>query len=1038
MYGLWNFFLTHKQFTLLIAMTIVVLGAVSLISIRKESSPEINVPYAIVVTTLPGASAAEIEPLVTNVLERPLVSSLSDVNTISSVSGDGVSTITVEFDANADIDIALQELRDEVSRVSGQLPAEATDPLVSKFDFTAQPVLTVSISANVPSEVLYELGKNVQEELERVSGVSSVSVGGLGEREVVVLVKRAALEQYGLTLQSVAQALSAANVSFPVGVISVDDTEYPVRLDASLKTAEQIGSVPVITQSGSPVFIRSIATVIDGYPDTDTLARTSIEGAPSQPSLSLSVFKGRNENITDVSERVRSHLAELSEDGELLADAQVLISFDSGELLVRDLSTLGFSGLQTVMLVVLILALAIGWREALIAALAIPLSLLAAFIGMYYSDNTLNFISLFSLVLVIGILVDSAIVIVEGINARVRTYSEDDPLRGDKSAQDSLREFAAPIIAGTLTTAAVFAPLFLISGIVGEFIQSIPFTVLAVLISSLFVSLAIIPLVAARYTGRSIDAFGGRRRKLIESLKEWYRTQLVTILEHPRGARRVLGFSVLAFVLALSLPISGVLPTVFFESEDAEFMYVEIELPEGSGLTETDLTARRVEETLYAIPEIESFVTTVGRSSEYSGTGAETAKNLASMFIQLREDRDRTSLEIAAAAHPELQNIQNANIQIDQLADGPPTGSPLVVTLTGDNLDELDAAALRAADLLASISGTANVTSSADDVTTEFVISLDRGLALARGVTPQAVAIALRGALFGVDATELRGTSDDIDVTVRLAYENGVPSIGGTTKTDPEAVLLTPIPTQTGDTSLLRTFARVDASAGRTNIAHEDGERIARVTGEVAEGANAIVIMNEFLSRAGELALPTDITLTTGGETEDIDQSFREMFLALALGIIGMFAVLVLQFNSFRFALYVLMTVPLSLIGVFIGLMIANRPISFPAMMGFIALAGIIVNNAIILIDNFNAQRRENGDKPIRDVVVDGSLARLRPVLLTTLTTAIGIIPLIFTADIWVPLAIALMSGLLFATVLTLAIIPATYHRWPGRISETK
>lgn len=1036
----WNFFLSHGPFTVLLMVIVVVIGLASIVQIPKESAPEVNVPFAMVVTSLPGASAAEVEPLVTNVLERPLRGNLDHVNAITSVSSESVSTITVEFNADADLDTALADLRSEVDAARSELPDEATDPQVVELDFAAQPVLTVSLGANVPTQLLYELGHAVEDELENIPGVSSVSVGGVGARQITVLIDRGALERHGLSVSAVAGAISSANTSLPAGSIRIGTVEYPVRVSESLENAAEVERVPIVSAQGAPIYVGDVATVLDSYISPETLARTSVEGNPSQASISLSVFKASGSNVTSVSADVRERLEELQQPGELLESAQVHLSIDSGELLQRDLSTLAFTGIQTTLLVMLVLALAIGWREALIAGSAIPLSLLAAFGFMYYTDNTLNFISLFSLVLVIGIIVDAAIVMVEGINTRVRGLQGepggDLPAQtGKQAAGSAIAQFGIPLISGTMTTVAVFAPLFLISGIVGEFIQSIPFTVIAVLLSSIFVSLGFVPLIAARFAGKSIGGFGGRRRRLIEGLEQRYRAYLRELFANRKNASGLLTAMVFMLVLVFTLPAIGALPVVFFESEDTEYLYAEIEMPQGTELAATDIMARTVEELLYDVPEIESFVTTIGRSSEYNPEGSETDERLANMFITLAEDRHRTSVEVVDELHDRFQAIETADVSINQLSDGPPTGSPIAVTLSGDNLADLDRAAAIVAQTLTEIPGTSDISTSADDSALEFVITMNRAQALTYGATAADAAGSLRAAVYGLTASKLRGTDQDVDIITKLDFGSTNPT-ASTVETDPDTLLLTPISASRAPGSspvLLGSFADIEPAQNRASIRHEDGKRTVTVTGNVAEGGNAFVISRQLSERMQPGDLPDGVSMQIGGENEDINQSFTEMFLALILGIIGIFAILVLQFNSFRYATYVLMTVPLSLIGVFAGLLLVDRPISFPSIMGFIALAGVVVNNAIILIDTINSERRARPHDDLAEVVADASTSRLRPVLLTTLTTVIGIMPLLFTADIWIPLAIAIMFGLAFATILTLVLVPVTYQRWPGK-----
>jgi HAE1 family hydrophobic/amphiphilic exporter-1 len=1012
--------------------------------IPKESAPEVSVPIAVVVTSLPGGSPEDVEKLVTDILEEPLKSRLDNLNSITSTSATGLSSISIEFNADADIEKSIRQLRDEVDALKGELPDEASDPQVIEIDFADEPVVTVTVAANLPDELLFQLGDSVEEELLKIRGVSSVAVGGVPKRQTQVLVRRDALQSYGLTIQDVARAVSAADVALPLGSLVSDGAEYPVRFKGDISSAEELASVTVATLSGSPVYLRDVADIYNGRAEKDTITRTSVNGNPSQSSISFDVFKVSGEHITKVSSAILEKLEALQEPGELLDGMQVLIMLDRGDLLIQDLTTLTRSGIQTVLLVTLVLVLAVGWREALIAAVSIPLSFLTAFIGLYYSGNTLNFVSLFALILSIGIIVDSTIVIVEGINRRLsnmpaRTDEESDTERTQTKIDAALltvREFHVPLTAGTMTTVAVFAPILIVSGIVGEFIKSIPLTVIFVLSASLLVALGFVPLFASKVLHRG-SRFKGRFSKMrdeyVLGAERWYRTYLIGFLSSRETQNTFIITLVAMFMLALSLPLIGAVDTVFFEDDNSEYLFVEAELPVGTMLARTDFEMRKIEEALYGVPELGSFVTTVGRTSAFSDPfgGSSGAARFGNIFITLTDERDRFSVEIMGDIRKRLSLINTSTIRVDQLSDGPPSLAPVTITLQGDDLSQLEEAAFAVQDLLADISGTTDVTTTVNNSINEFVIEIDRGKAASVGTNALSVAQNLRTALFGETAAEIKEGSDDVDVIVKVNL-SGSTDPYATNETTVDTLRQLTVATQSGPVPL-SSFTTTRVLPSRAAIQHEDGERIARVSSRLEEGANALRVSDTFEKRLGELNIPRDISVTIGGESEDIDQSFRDLFTALLLGLVGMFAVLILQFDSFRYAGYVLMIVPLALIGVFIGLMLTGSALSFPSIMGFIALSGIVVNNAIILIDTMNNRRKEaDPGTPLIDIVVDATVSRLRPVVLTALTTVVGIAPLLWAAALWVPLAWAIMFGLAFSTILTLLLVPAIYLRWPG------
>jgi len=1047
MYKVWSFFTEKSRFGIILILTILFLGTMAIVSIPKESAPEVDVPIAVISTVLPGASPEDVETLVTNILEEPLKNSLDELRNITSNSSEGISSITVEFEASADLEKSMRDVRDEVDAAKGDLPSEALDPRIIEVDFGGDPVVTVTLSANIPQEILYQIGDDAADELENVRGVSSVSVGGIEKREVSVVIDRNALAQFGLTVNDVTRAISGANVALPVGNVQLGDAEFPVRLAGDISDSHSVANIPILAVGGSPVYVRDVARVVDGREEPTTYSRTSINGDPSIQSVSFDIFKGSSAKITKVSAGVVERLEEMQMPGGLLEGMQVHVVFDNGDQLQKDLTTLTRSGLQTVALVTLVLLLAVGWREALIAAISIPLSFLIAFIGLNYSGNTLNFVSLFALILSIGVIVDSTIVIVEGINRRLKTMSrhegesqDDRESEKSRASLDVVKEFHIPLTAGTMTTVAVFAPLLIVSGITGEFIKSIPFTIIFVLLSSLLVALGFVPLFATKLLRRGSETSGKftqRRDEIITRIENGYKDYLTRFLASREASNTLIMTLIVLFVISLALPAIGAVKVIFFEDSNSDYIFVDVELPTGSILERTDLEVRKVEEVLYTIPEVGSFVTTSGRTSAFGNVtgGSSGSARFANMFIQLDADRERTTTEVLDDIRKKVADIQTSNIRADQLSDGPPSLAPVTITLSGDDLADLEEAARISEQVLSGIPGTTDITSSSKNNTNEFVLTINRAEVTAQNVSIATIAQTLRAALYGQDVTEIKQLGDDIDIVTRLSLDsNNGDNIFATNATTIDTLTQIEVATPNGSIPL-SSFVTVAVEPSRSSINHDDGERIATVSSRLTEDGNAVAISKEFEKQIAQLQLPESVTVSVGGESEDIDQSFTDMFVALIIGLISMFAILVLQFNSFRYAVYVLAIVPLSLIGVFAGLMITSSPLSFPSIMGFIALSGIVVNNSIILVDTINNDRRRFGaSKTIQEIVVDGSTSRLRPVILTALTTVVGMVPLLFTGALWVPLAYALMFGLAFATIITLLLVPSIYARWPGEL----
>lgn len=1025
---LWASLLNHKRFAYLLLVGVLLAGVYAVFLIPKESAPEVQIPVGIVTVTLPGASAADVETLVTDVIERQLRGSVDGLTTVTSSSREGVASITAEFDASSDLDTAIADLKDAVDRAEADLPQAATEPRVSEIDFAEQPVIQAAVASDRTAPAFADLAEEIESTLLATPGVSDISIGGERNREVRVIVAQRSLENFDITLADIVSAINSANAATPAGAIEFSGTRYNVELTGDITDPAELERIAVGTRGGTPIYLRDVATVADTVAAETTRSRVSENGEPAQPSLMFNIFKQPGGNIAAVAGAVRDTFDRLQESGALLANSSVTIIQDLGELISKDLRDLSLTGVQTMVLVMLLLFVTIGWREAIVAGLAIPFSFLIAFIGLQASGNTLNFVSLFALILSIGILVDSAIVMVEGIHTNMKKWMDK-----DDAARTAIREYHAPLTAGTLTTVAVFAPLFIVSGVTGEFIASIPFTIIFVLLASLVVALGVIPLIASTFLRRRVTSVLERyQEQYTNKCQTYYRNILDRLIGNRRRENALFVGVGGAFIVALLLPVFGLVPTIFFPQEDVDYLSIQIEEPVGTTLDETDLEVRKVEEVLYTEPAIASFATTIGQSGS-GGFESTTDPRFASIMLTLREGRDRTSSEIVADLREQFESITSTNVTVSQPNNGPPTGEPVQIRFIGADLTALARAADAGAQLLRDIPGTVRVSASTENTGTELRVAIDRDEAAAAGVSMQTIGQTVRTALHGTDATTIRADGDEIDVVVLADLNPDYRDAHDTNRVTPTALAQLDIPTQSGRTISLGALSDITLSRQSTVIRHRDRERLETVTSDVTGDATVASVMTAFTERRDELALPDSVRIEIGGETQESQESFQEMFVALIAGLIAMFGLLVLQFDSFRYAGYVLSVIPFALIGILFGFAMTGTAVSFPSMMGFIALAGIVVNNSIILVDLMQRTRRAHPEKPIAEVAADAATRRLRPILLTTITTVIGITPLLFSSALWAPLAQAIMLGLAFSVVLTLFFVPTLYARWPGK-----
>lgn len=1023
-----GFFIRNFRFTYLIMAAIVALGAFSVFSLPREADPEIKIPFGVVTAFYPGASPTDVEELLTDKLEEK-IKNLDNLRRYTSSSGQNISTIFVEFTAEADLRESYQKLRDAVSEARSGLPPEAEDPVVTEIRVNDFPIVVYNLVCEADAEcALEQSADRIQSELESIAGVSKVEIVGGQEREFQVIVDQAKLTSYGFSLSQVIGAISRANFNQPVGDITIDGYKYSVRVEGRIAAAEALENVVVATYGDTPVFLKDLARVVDGFKEQETKARIGFPGEPSRPTVSLQLYKKTGGNIINIVAAADGRIAEFNT--EHAAAATSIAKTSDNSFYIKDsLRTLGTSGLQTMALIVILLFLVLGLRGALITGISVPLAFLMALTFLYVQGETLNSIVLYSLVISLGIMVDNSIIIMEGINEFVVKYRKS-PLN---AALLSVWNYRWPITAGTLTTVAAFLPMLLVSGILGEFLSYIPITISATLLSSLFVALVVIPTLSSRLIrlkngennhesaapapkklGRQYERCAG----VINRVKCRYEALMKYIMPSRKRRRGVIIGVWLIFILAIAVPLTGMMEVKMFPNIDFETIYVTIEMPPGTVLEKTEETVRGAERIVAAVPEIRSYVTSLGSKLSFQGASGQ-GPNVATITVNLtpERERERRSTVIAADLREQLRAVRDGRIIIEEVNAGPPSGAPIEVRIYGPKIDELADIAARHENILKGIPGVINVQNSLNESVGEFTYTLDRQLANYYGLDIVSVAAALRQAVFGVKASAVTLEGEEVDITVR--YDKRYFADANALK---EFLVITP----RGEYLPLSKIATIDLKPSLQAINHRDGERIVTVTANVAEGTNLQMALKTLDDERAGLTIPEDYRVVIGGELEEIAESYRETFLSMIIAVILIAFILVLQFNSFRQPFIILSTLPLAIIGVIIGLNLLRMPFSFPAFLGVVALAGVAVNNAIVLIDRIN-KNLELGMARI-DGIIEAGVARLQPIFLTSLTTIAGIFPLVFADEIWRGFSIALIFGLAFSTVLTLVVVPILYN----------
>jgi HAE1 family hydrophobic/amphiphilic exporter-1 len=1011
--------LTRSAFTKLLIVALVVSGIYTLWVMPKESTPEIKIPIGIVTTVLPGATAADVERLITDELE-PAVRNVSNIEKVTSQSRAGVSVITAEFNASADIETSIQDLRNAIEGAKRDLPTDAESPTVTKVDFANQPVLMVAIGSDLHPAVLTKLGEDLKDDLVNIPGISKVEVAGTRDRELSLITNKDALLQYGISPLQIVSAISAANASVPAGSLTIDNVSYPIQFKGDITTIEDIKNVPIQT-SGGTIKVSDVTNVVDGFVEASTISRLYVDGKETQYALTLNIYKSSGGNILTASDRAKNRLKEL--ESTLLSGSEYVVIFDASDDVRKNIYDLTKSGLQTILLVAIVLFIAIGLREAIVAALAIPLSFTIAFIGMWMTGNTINFISLFALIISIGVLVDSGIVMVEGIHT-----NKENGMDKLAAAQKAIKDYAWPLIAGTMTTVAVFIPLFFLSGILGQFVKGIPFTIVMVLIASIIVALGIVPLIAMGFLKHEESPFALYREKLWHTLEGLYAGVLTRFMQVKALRYSFYLFLVGGLISGFALVGTGALPAILFANDDVDYFTVDIELPQASTLSATDDVAKQVEqffekETQY----LTSIQTTIGGTSALSQNPQNGAK-FASLTVNLTKGatREVRSEEITKELRAKLATKSwpnSATVRIADVVAGPPSDAPVVIKVWSNDTAKLAEATELVENALRKEDGTRDVTSALANDGTELVIHVDRARARDYGLSTSDIAQTLRAAIAGVEATKVRIDGDDIDIRVRVALNDNYIQPEDTIVTTADTIAQIPVATSRGNVPL-GTF--LTTTAGRTSavINHEDGMRVSSVNAQLEEGGNAVEVTTAFQKIVPSLGLPEGVTLTYGGDSEQIQKTFTEMLVALITGLVLMYAIIVLEFNALGQSGRLLSAIPLSLAGVLWMLFLMGQPLSFTAFLGIIALAGILINNGILLLDDMNVRKASGDHNGPEEFVRASAVSRLRPILLTTTTTIVGMIPLTLVSATWAPLAFTIMGGLLYGSLLTLIYVP--------------
>ena len=1005
----WSFFIEKRAVSIVMLFIIIILGFFSYKTLPREIQPEINIPFVGVTVALPGASPQDTETLLTDPLEKE-ISSISKIKTLSSSSGFSFTTIFIEFEADADIDEAVDEVKTAVDRVKPELPEDATEPIIQKAEANTFPVITFSVAGNISREHLTKIAEEIETELEKLKDIASVLVLGGLEKQIEIQVDKEKAQFFNITLDQIANAIKFGNQNVPLGITDVENLNYSLRVDNKFKSIDEIRNLQPINE---------VAEVFEVTPKENVLSKISINGEKSKTAVSLQVYKKDNTNIVAVADAAKAKIAEIKE--TLDPNVDIIVTNDNSFFVKEELGNLTNNGVQTAILIVIILFLSLGLTQGIIAGLTIPLTFLMTFPVLDYLDMSFNTLSLFSLVMSLGITIDTTVVIMEGIYENLKKgHTVKD------SAILSVQTYKWPLIAGTLTNIFAFFPMLLVSGILGEFLRTMPITIAATLITSLFISLTIAPAIATKFIRKKEkkEEYHSILERFFQSVGRTFQRSITTILSSRLARFSVVMLSIAAFILSCLLPITGLLKVEMFPKTDQTYFTVSVEAPTGLILKETKKITEEIENKLYEIPEIDNFVTQIGtnqglgltKNSNFIVTEL-TNSNLATITVNLTEKdlREKPSFEIAAEIREEFEQYNKAKITVEELQEGPPSEDPITIRLTGTDIETLQEISQEVEDIVKNVSGTTNVRSSLKEGLNEFVFVLDQEKLAYFNLSAAQVSANLRRNIQGIDVDTIKINGEDKDIFVKYDQAISFAEIENFEIQTPKGFTVSF--SELGEYKLAKSFQAIE---------HENEKRIIKITSAVEKNATVADINKKIEDEVAKINLPPNYEIKFGGDLEAINESFQELFQSMIVGIILITFTMILMFNSFKQPLIILFSLPLALIGVFPGLYLIGLNLSFPAFLGVVSLGGIVVNNAIVLIDRIN-ENRTNGI-PLKEAISEATNSRIEPIFITSLATIIGVIPLSFSNAFWAGLGFTIAFGQLFSTILVLFVIPVLYY----------
>ncbi|MFA4967130.1 MAG: efflux RND transporter permease subunit [Candidatus Margulisiibacteriota bacterium] len=1019
-------FVKRPLFTLSIFCVVLLIGLYSLGRLPLDFLPNIEIPSLTIITSYPGASAEDIETTITKVIEDG-VATVPNVDKITSDSMENLSTVTLSFKWGTKLDAASADVRDKMDQIRGKLPKDIQLPIIFKFDTSQIPVLTFGISSDKSYNQLYEISdKTISPALKRVTGVGTVSISGGRVRQINVDVDRQKLEGYHLSMGQVNLALQAANLNMPAGSLKSGALEYGIRVPGEFGKIDEVGRTIVGSFNGRDIFLSDIAAVVDSYKEQDNL--TEVDG---KPGVTVQVQKQSGANTVQVVSDIKKELKNLAPD--LPPDLKFTFVSDTSESIVRQIGelgrTLGWSFLFVMLTVLFFLR---NVRGSIIVSLAMPFSILAAFIYMFFSGASINIISLASIIISIGVVVDDAIVVLENIY-RHREKIGEGP---DDAAINGTEEVSGAVLASTTTNLVIFIPMLLVSGFIGIFFNQLSIITIVIIGMSYITAMTLTPMLCSKIleikksdeTKNDIsNRFFRKSEEIFSNIENAYRR----ILEWALGNRRKVVLSLSAFFF-ISLVLFGFTGTEFFPDQDTGLVQGTVFMPSGTRWDQTAKVLKNIEAKVSKnIPETEFMMIQAGGGAQMSF--GKTGPNIGKVYLKIvpleKRKRDLKQIQRALAdiiySEPGVKSVDFGSSGANQLSGG---GKPITIELYGSNFDDIDNVAAKLFPQIEKIPGVVDLTVSREKSNPEYALSVDREKAAALGLTMYDIGLAARGSIYGTIASEYRESGNEYNIFTRLNEKD---------RKNVEDIKNVYVTSRMGQNITLGNISKVELRSGPQHIEHKNQQRTVRIEGD-SFGRPLGDIISDVQKIIDKTLLPENVAVKIAGSAEQIKESFRSLTIALLLGLALIYLVMVAQFESLIDPFIIMFAVPFALTGVIWSLFLTGSSFGVMAFIGLILVAGVAVKNSIVLVDYINILRQRKVE--LKEAVLEAGRTRLRPILMTSTTAILGLMPIVISrgegSGFWKPMAVSVIGGLLVSATISLIFVPTIYYMIESRMEK--